>query len=282
MNTTKRFIIGLISRAQVVMVADAEENNKDSQWHRWNTCSLCKQQYHGVVACALGWACWKTYLDRPKASQARSVAINVLTLGLKDTADYEGALSVQEAELSMLRRVGMPGDIILMLQGNVAATYESMGRIEEALLLKQEAYSGLLQLKGEEDFGSLVAAQNYVSSLCVLGRFEEAKAVLHKMTPAVQRVLEEKDELALKWKWNYASVLYQDPGATLDDLREAVTTLEDLVRTTRRVFGGAHPLTVEIECDLQKARAALGAREAGFDSICDALAAMTPGSVSNT
>ena len=81
---------------------------------------------------------------------------------------------------------------------------------------------------------------------------------------------------------NYAGALYDDPGATLDDLREAVETLADAERTARRVFGGTHPLTVEIECDLQKARAALGAREAGFDSICDALAAMTPGSVSNT
>jgi len=258
--------VSCLAEQAKILVAEAEENNwnderTQTRWGCWDTCSLCEQAYHGVVACALGWACWKTYLDRPKASQARSVAINVLTLGLKDTADYEGALSVQEAELSMLRRVGMPGDIILMLQGNVAATYESMGRIEEALLLKQEAYSGLLQLKGEEDFGSLVAAQNYVSSLCVLGRFEEAKAVLHKMTPAVQRVLEEKDELALKWKWNYASVLYKDGAATLDDVGEAVTTLEDLVRTTRRVFGGAHPLTGCIAASLRNARAALRARE---------------------
>jgi len=272
--------VSCLAEQAKILVAEAEENNwnderTQTRWGCWDTCSLCEQAYHGVVACALGWACWKTYLDRPKASQARSVAINVLTLGLKDTADYEGALSVQEAELSMLRRVGMPGDIILMLQGNVAATYESMGRIEEALLLKQEAYSGLLQLKGEEDFGSLVAAQNYVSSLCVLGRFEEAKAVLHKMTPAVQRVLEEKDELALKWKWNYASVLYKDGAATLDDVGEAVTTLEDLVRTTRRVFGGAHPLTVEIECDLQMARAALRAR-GGVDALREAVEAMTP------
>ena len=127
--------VSCLARGAEAAVEQAEENNWDddrwnARWARWTTCRQCEQRYHGVVACALGWACWKTYLDRPKASQARSVAINVLTLGLKDTADYEGALSVQEAELSMLRRVGMPGDIILMLQGNVAATYESMGRIE--------------------------------------------------------------------------------------------------------------------------------------------------------
>ena len=55
--------------------------------------------------------------------------------------------------------------------------------------------------------------------------------------------------------------LYKDTDATLDDLREAVTTLEDVERTARRVLGGAHPTTAWIEGELQKARAALGARE---------------------
>ena len=48
---------------------------------------------------------------------------------------------------------------------------------------------------------------------------------------------------------------------TLDDLREAVTTLEDVERTARRVFGGAHPITAGIELRLREARAALAARE---------------------
>ena len=52
-----------------------------------------------------------------------------------------------------------------------------------------------------------------------------------------------------------------DAAATLDDLREAVTTLEDAERTTRRVLGGAHPLTPIIERHLQNSRAILHARE---------------------
>ena len=54
---------------------------------------------------------------------------------------------------------------------------------------------------------------------------------------------------------------YENKGATLDDLREAVTTLEEMERTARRVFGGAHPIAVEIEKALRLARAALRARE---------------------
>ena len=34
-------------------------------WDRWHTCGLCEQRYHSVVKCAIGWACWKTYLHRP-------------------------------------------------------------------------------------------------------------------------------------------------------------------------------------------------------------------------
>ena len=57
-----------------------------------------------------------------------------------------------------------------------------------------------------------------------------------------------------------AEALYKD-GATLDHLRESVATLEDTERIARQVFGGAHPLTVDIEDDLRTARAAL--REIG-------------------
>ena len=59
----------------------------------------------------------------------------------------------------------------------------------------------------------------------------------------------------------YAEALYKDKGASLKNLRKAVTTFEDAARTTRRVFGGAHPRTTAIEGKLQECRAALGARE---------------------
>ena len=57
-----------------------------------------------------------------------------------------------------------------------------------------------------------------------------------------------------------AETLYFADGAALDDRREAVTTLEDVVRISRRVLGGSHPVTTEVENDLQKAQAALYAR----------------------
>ena len=62
-------------------------------------------------------------------------------------------------------------------------------------------------------------------------------------------------------RWIYAEALYIDAGATLDDLREAVTTLEESEWTSRRVLSGAHSITVGIGDCLRHARAALLARE---------------------
>ena len=62
-------------------------------------------------------------------------------------------------------------------------------------------------------------------------------------------------------RWYYAAALCLDAGATLDDLREAVTTLEEIDPIARRVFGDAHPTTLMGEALLRDARAALRARE---------------------
>ena len=68
---------------------------------RWHTCSLCEQDYHGVVRCALGWACWKTYVGRPEADWARSMAMSTCLGTVYPKGHHEDALSVQEAELAM-------------------------------------------------------------------------------------------------------------------------------------------------------------------------------------
>ena len=78
----------------------------------------------------------------------------------------------------------------------------------------------------------------------------------------------------------YAKALYQDDSATLDDLREAVTTLEDMEPTVRRVLGGAHPLTVATELRLQLARAVRAREEAAqcdVSSVCGRVTAMMKG-----
>ena len=74
-------------------------------------------------------------------------------------------------------------------------------------------------------------------------------------------VLGESNQLTLKSMESYAEALYKDPAARLDDLREAVTTLEDTARIARRVLGGAHPLALAIEQSLRESRAAFRTHE---------------------
>ena len=125
-----------------------------------------------------------------------------------------------------------------------------------------------------------MAALNYASSLVQLKRFEEAKSLLRESMPVARRVVGGGHDLTLRMKTIYASALFLADDVTLDDLRESVTTLEDLDRTARRVLGGEHPLTRRIEYELRLTRAALrapeGDVESKFESVREAVEAMTP------
>ena len=94
-----------------------------------------------------------------------------------------------------------------------------------------------------------------------LNRFEEAQSLLRKIMPVARRVCGEHNIIAIRMRMNYGQVLYFNNGATLDDLREAVTTLEETERSARRVLGAAHPHAKMFEQSLLNARAALRARE---------------------
>ena len=71
--------VSCLAEQAKILREEAEANNLGSKalrerWMRWYTCSLCEQKYHGVVSCALGWACWKTYVGRPETDIARGLA----------------------------------------------------------------------------------------------------------------------------------------------------------------------------------------------------------------
>ncbi len=202
----------------------------------------------------------------------RCVAMNVLANGLHAGKRFEDALAVKEAELAMLRRLGDSEENILAVQGNLAISYRRLGRFEEALRLREDVYAGTLKLPGEEGEDTILEALNYSALLLNLKRFQEAKSLMCKTIPVARRVLGESHEIALRMRWAYAVALCNDPASTLDDLREAVTTLEDGERIARQVLGGTHPLTTGIEKSIQNVRAELAARD-GDDasSVCEAV-----------
>ena len=272
--------VSCLAEEAKILVAEAEENNLGTdalydRWQRWHTCSLCEQEYHGVVQCALGWASWKTYLGRPETDQVRRSAVTQLGNGLGMTGQHQDALFVQEAELCMMRRLGAPEESMLVVQSNLANTYQMLGRLEDSLRMRQKVCSGNLKLSGEENEETLISALNYALSLAGLERYKEARKVLRKMTPVARRVLGDCNDLTLRMRCMYATTLYLDEGATLDDLREAVTTLEDAGRIARRVIGSAYPTTKAIERALEISREALRIRD--VESLRDAVEAMTPG-----
>ena len=252
----------LVEQAKI-LCDEAEENNLSGEvlaerLVRWARCSQCKQDYHGVVKCALGWACWKTYVGRPETDRLRfNCAMAVLGNGLAAAKRPEDTLSVREAHLSTLRRLGAREGVILAAQSNVAITYQTLGRLEQALSMQRYVYSGRLNLYGEEHPDTVIAANNCANTLVALERFEEARSLLKKTTPVARRVLDDTDISTLRMRWNYAHALYKADSATLDDVREAVATLEETTRTAGRVLGPANPTAAGIEDDLRAARVAL-------------------------
>ncbi len=262
--------VSCLAEQAKILFAEVEGTNLglkviNERWFRWATCSLCEQRYHGVVWCALGWACWKTYMGRPVTDETRIASIEQLGHGLSEAGYHEDALSVYEAEVSMRRCSGESEVAILGAQSNIASVYDRLGRLEEALRLRQYVYRGQLRYRGEEHRLTLTEAFNYANDLTDSRRFEEAKTLLHRHMPVARRVLGASSEVTLKLRRAYAMALCRDNGATLDDLREAVNMLEELERAAWRVFGRAHPFVAAFEACLRAARAVLRAREATGD-----------------
>ena len=124
--------VSCLAEQAKLLVAEAWENNLreklQSRWNRWATCGLCEQQYHGVVLCALGWACWKTYVGRPEGDWSRVSAMMELGNGLHGVDRHEERLGVLEAEMAALRRRGTSEIHILRTKNNTAVCYQNLGR----------------------------------------------------------------------------------------------------------------------------------------------------------
>ena len=254
-----------------ILVAEAKENNlydkMDERWERWHTCGLCNQDYHGVVRCALGWACWKTYVGRPETDMDRIDAMTQLGNGLSEEAvsRYPEALAVYEANLAMNRRFGRSEDsnAILAVQTNIAYTLSLLDRDEEALEIERTIYRKQKASYGIENVGTTKAALNLSVTLGNLNFFEEARALAQKTIPVAQRTFGPDHDLTLCLRRNYIQAVYDDPKSSLADLRRAETTLKDVYRRARRVFGTSHPETAICETMMSKLNETLAERNSG-------------------
>ena len=153
--------------------------------------------------------------------------------------------------------LGLPVQSNLTTQGNIGNAYHHLGRLEEALPLRRDVYSGWLKLSGEECFETLREANNYAMNFLKLKRHKEARSLTRKTIPVARRVLGEDHRLTLSLRWIYANALSLNESATVADLSEAVTTLESAAMSYKRVLGQGHPETPKVQKALQSARAKL-------------------------
>ena len=255
-----------------ILVAEAEENNLngkvfDERWVRWNICGLCKQEYHGVVYCALGWGCWKTYVGRPEASVLRMHSMTTLGNGLRAASQNRERLGLLESQFALMQRSRVNLEAILATQGNMANCLEDLGRTEESLKISVQILSSMKALQGPRHRNTIICAGNLAISLQDSKRNAEALSLAAEYLPISESVLGPDDITTLRLRKCYLRARTFDPSASLDDIREIAVSFEDLHRTALRVLGGQHPITVQCKEDIAVCRTGIARTEARMAAL---------------
>ncbi len=139
--------------------------------------------------------------------------------------------------------------------------YSSLDRFEEALVLYRAYYETACARWGIECEDTLIGAAGLGGTLTEFGRYGEAKSFLPKNISVARRSLGIENRTTLSLIREYARALALDEDAPLRDLRKAVTKFEAINKTSRRVLGTDHPLSLTIQQDMEKAREALASAE---------------------
>ena len=134
----------------------------------------------------------------------------------------------------------------LVTQGNLASTYQLVGRPEDALRLRRVVYRGVLHRYGEDSLEAITEALNLALILRDTGNDPEAKELLRARIPVAERSLGRENYVYFRLLWTYAKSLADAADATLDDVVQAEALLDDTYTRFRRVMGDRHPDTPRI------------------------------------
>ena len=146
----------------------------------------------------------------------------------------------------------------LVAQSNLAISYQRLGRHEEALRIEREVYARRSALYGRDNESTLISAGNLASTLVDdLQQFDEARAFLRDRIPEAMRVCGKDHDITFKMQRMYAQSLYENDGASREDVTAAIAQLEDIDRRQTRIYGAAHPQTRSTRRRLAEARAKL-------------------------
>ena len=203
--------VSCLAEQAKILIAEAEEDNlawtvKSERWSRWHKCSLCEQNYHGVVQCGLGWACWKTNLGRPEEHWARDSAMMALGHGLSAARRWEEALTTHQANLAICKRHSAPDTRCLDIDSNIATCYALLGRGEESLALQRSIYARSSVMRPLDRIG---VANNLAEALGRARHYAEAKNMLRKTIPEAQMELGDDHRVTLTVRCGYASSIIE-------------------------------------------------------------------------
>ena len=97
--------------------------------------------------------------------------------------------------------------------------------------------------------------RNLASTLVdTLQQFDEGKAFLLDRMPEAIRALGKDHANTFRLQRMYAQCLYENDGASREDVTAAIATFEDIDRRQTRIFGVSHPQTGCTRYHLERAR----------------------------
>ena len=245
--------VSCLVRQAEILVGEGVENKlggatMDSRWKLWSECSLCEKKYRGFVSCALGWACWRTYCNRPERDVARQMSMKNVGPGLNSAGRYELALSANYAALAAFERISPDGELILTIREDIAFSLDRLGRTEEASIVRRAVYQARVgSLDGTRD--TLSAAARLSSNLIETHSHGIALEFLPEKISTAKRVLGCNHETTLRLEKHYAMALFLvdtiiDPSKTWEEEKvEAFHLMEKVYRLMREHLGASHVLT---------------------------------------
>ena len=231
-----------------------------SRWGRWHTCGLCEQSYHGVVACALGWRCWLTYVMLPRTDVRRYFAMETLGSALIEGRRGKEALPLLQTSLTECRFYTPPDSEAypLMMRHNrqcIARCYNELGQHHKALKIQRDLFENQLELSGSSGAIAFSSAACLAYTLVALGKYAEARDLAVRWQPEARKIIRyEGNDIELQL--SFANATWKDPDILSPEARFNATKFLDLAyKQSRRVLGPLHPKTRRVresfkECTL--------------------------------
>ena len=161
-----------------------------------------------------------------------------------------------EALLATVRRAWPDNtNELIQTSANLANVHLKCDRAEEAAAINKDVYEQTCAIRGPGSLFTATLGANYALTLIKVERFADARAICRDIVQWAHRNPDSPHSFhVLK---ALARSIYEDPNASVEDLREAVRVFENVPAASSRVFGPAHPDTKKYEGILAKAKKAL-------------------------